>query len=81
MILYGGTAAGVCEISLTTHILCWVCAIGGMLWAIFVRTLPLRWFSGIHIFSDFVDEDKLDETLPSLLRRRSTLRMGSVLYN
>lgn len=51
-----------------------------MIFAIFVRTLPSKWFNGINIFAEEeVDEEKLDETLPSLLRRKSTLRMGSVI--
>lgn len=47
--------------------------------AIIVRTLPSRWFNGINVFSeDAVDEENLDETLASKLRRPSTLRIGSV---
>lgn len=59
--------------------ICWIFAIGGMFVAIIVRTLPSRWFNGINVFSeDAVDEENLDETLTSKLRRPSTLRIGSV---
>lgn len=59
--------------------ICWAFAIGGMIVAVFVRTVPSRYFSGINIFGgEEVQNKRLDETLPSLLRRKSTARMGSV---
>lgn len=57
-------------------------AVGGMFVAVFVRTLPSKWFDGINIFSeDSVDEEHLDATLISKLRRSGTLRIGSVHYD
>lgn len=51
-----------------------------MIVAIFVRTLPSKWFNGINIFAeDDVQEENLDETLASKLRRKSSVRIGSVL--
>ena len=51
-----------------------------MIVAIFVRTLPSKWFNGINIFAEEeIEEEKLDETISSKLRRKSSVRIGSVL--
>ncbi|CAD8082906.1 unnamed protein product [Paramecium sonneborni] len=80
LILFGGKFAVVCELTVWQHLFCWIFALGGMIVAIIVRTLPSKWFNGINIFAEEeIEEEKLDETIASKLRRKSSVRYGSVL--
>ncbi|CAD8180394.1 unnamed protein product [Paramecium pentaurelia] len=80
LILFGDKFAVVCDLTAWQHIFCWIFALGGMIVAIFVRTLPSKWFNGINIFAEEeIEEEKLDETIASKLRRKISVRIGSVL--
>lgn len=80
LIFFGGRFANVCDLKWQQHLIALGIGLGSLIAAVFVRMLPVKWFRKINIFEESdVKEEELDQTLPSRLRRLSSIRVGSVL--
>lgn len=80
LIYFGGRFANVCKLEWEQHLIALGIGLGSLIAAVFVRMLPVKWFRKINIFEESdVKEEELDQTLPSRLRRLSSIRVGSVL--
>lgn len=79
LIYYGGQYVQVVRLNLQQHLLCLAFSLVGMPLSVVIKLLPSRWFSRWRLFQEGeVEEDKMDESLPSRLRKRSTIRLHTI---
>ncbi|CAD8100171.1 unnamed protein product [Paramecium sonneborni] len=76
LIQYGGKYVKVSHLTLSQHLLCLGFAVFGIVFSILFKFIPESLCQKIHIFrEDEIKTEKMDETLTSKLRRKSTMRL------
>ncbi|CAD8177614.1 unnamed protein product [Paramecium octaurelia] len=76
LIQYGGRYVKVSHLTLSQHILCFGFGVFGIVFSLLFKFIPESICQKIHIFrEDEVKTEKMDDTLTSRLRRKSTMRL------
>ncbi|CAD8175993.1 unnamed protein product [Paramecium pentaurelia] len=76
LIQYGGKYVKVSHLTLFQHLLCVGFGIGGMIFSVLFKFIPEELCQKIHLFrEEEIKTEKMDDTLTSKLRRKSTMRL------
>lgn len=76
LITFGGKFVKVMSLTGEQHALCFGVAAFTLVWSMLVKFLPERIWSSVSLFrEEEIQQDKMDDTLTSKLRRKSTMRL------
>ncbi|CAK83509.1 unnamed protein product (macronuclear) [Paramecium tetraurelia] len=76
LIQYGGKYVKVSHLTLEQHLLCVGLAVGGIIFSVLFKFIPEGLCQKIHLFrEEEIKTEKMDYTLTSKLRRKSTMRL------
>ncbi|CAD8093207.1 unnamed protein product [Paramecium sonneborni] len=76
LIQYGGKYVKVSHLTFFQHLLCIAFGFGGIIFSILFKFIPEQFCQKIHLFKEEeIKTEKMDDTLTSKLRRKSTMRL------
>ena len=79
LIEFGGQYVGVTKLSVDQHLICFAIGAGSLIVGVIIKIFPNALFNKIKLFrEEEMDQAHMDRSFTSMMRRKSSVRMGTV---